>query len=65
MLSAPAGVPRLHVGPVQVRLALSALGRRPSGVKSMNAKGVEWRVQGDSFLIDLQSIGVHGMLIIT
>ena len=62
---APAGVPRPHVGPVHVRIALSALGRRPSTVKDMDVTGVEWHIAEDSLWIDVQSVGVHGLLIIS
>jgi hypothetical protein len=65
MMPVPTGVARPQVGPIQVRVALSALGRRPSAVKNVDLKGVEWRVAEDSLWIDVQSVGIHGLLIVS
>jgi hypothetical protein len=66
MIPVPAGVPRPQVGPVRVRVALSALGRRPSAVRSIaGVKGVEWHISEDALWIDVQSVDVHGLLVIS
>lgn len=65
MTPGPPGAPRPQVGPILVRVALSALGGRPSAVKSIDVQGLEWRVSDDALWIDARSVDVHGLLIIT
>jgi hypothetical protein len=47
---AAAGVPRPNIGPVRLRIAVSALGHRPSTVTNMDLTGVQWHISEVSLL---------------
>src|SRR5690349_16924571 len=59
-----AGGPVARVGPVQISIPVSALGRVPRRVQSLDLYGMEWKVDSGTLRITAGAVGLHGVLAI-
>lgn len=57
--------PAVQVGPVQVEIPLRVLGRTPTSVQPMEARGFQWSVERDTLRLRADSIGNHALIVIS
>ena len=59
------GTPVPRVGPVAVRIPVQSLGGSPRSVQVIDVTGMKWRVQAETLEITAESVGLHGVVMIT